>query len=69
MSSNGLDTSAFSAFRALLPSATILLSDGWVWQPSADSDGFLAHQYCQQRAVTSIPESLNVKNGEKVSVG
>jgi len=39
--------SAFSAFRALLP--------------SADSNGFLAHHYCQQRAVTPYPESLNSK--------
>ncbi len=52
--------SAFSTFRALLPSAIYSAElSGQVWQPSADSNGLLAHHYCQQRAVTPNPESLN----------
>jgi hypothetical protein len=40
---------------------------GWVWQPSADSNGRLAHYYCQQRAVTPDPESSNSnKKGAKL---
>ncbi len=51
-----------SAFRALLPSANHYAEwSGWVWQPSADSNGLLEHHYCQQRAVTPDPESLNTK--------
>ena len=52
--------SAFSAFRALMLSANYSAKwSGWVWQPSADSNGLLAHHYWQQRAVTPGPESLN----------
>ncbi len=42
--------SAFSAFRALLPSANYSAEwSGRVWQTSADSNGCLAHYFCQQR--------------------
>ncbi len=62
--------SAFSAFGALLPSANYSAEwSGWVWQPSADSNGRLAHHYYQQRAVTPDPESLNsYKTGAKLSL-
>jgi|LakMenEpi03Aug12_release.lakeMendotaPanAssembly.Ray.scaffolds.fasta_scaffold279617_1 hypothetical protein len=40
---------------------------GWVWQPSADSNGLLGHHYCQQRTVTPDPESFNSnKKGTKL---
>ena len=40
-----------------------------VWQPSADSDGLLAHHYCQQWAVTPDPESLNSnKKGSQTAI-
>ncbi len=60
--------SAFSAFRALLPSANYSAErSSRVRQPSADSNGLLAHHYCQLRAVTPIPESLNSnKKGAKL---
>ncbi len=48
------------------PLQTILLSD-LVWQPSADSNGLLGHHFCQQRAVTPDPDSLNSnKKGAKL---
>ncbi len=60
--------SAFSAFRALLPSENHSAEwSGWVRQPSADSNHLLGHYYCQQRAVTPYPESLNSnKKGGKL---
>ncbi len=48
---------------------TFLLSDlvGRVWQPSADSNGLLAHHFIQQGAVTLDPEILNSnKKGAKL---
>ncbi len=62
--------SAFSAFRALLPSANYSAEwSGRVWQPSADSNGLFAHHYCQQRAVTPYSERLNSnKKGAKLSL-
>jgi hypothetical protein len=70
-SSSGLEIrpqSAFTAFRALLPSANYSAEwSGRVWQPSADSNGHLAHHYCQQRADTPDPESSNSnKKGAKL---
>ena len=60
--------SAFSGFRALLSSANYSAEwSGWVWQPSADSNGLLAHHFIQQRAVTPDQESLNSnKKGAKL---
>ncbi len=71
MSSIGLEIrpqGALSAFRPLLPSANYSGEwSGLVWQPFADSNGLLAHHYCQQRAVTSDPKSLNSnKKGAKL---
>ncbi len=52
--------SAFSPFSALLPSANHSAEwSGWVWPPSADSNGLLVHHYCKQRAVTPYPVNLN----------
>ncbi len=60
--------SAFTAFRALLPSANSSAEwSGRVWQPSADSNVRLEHHYCQQRAVKPDPESSNsYKKGAKL---
>ncbi len=60
--------SAFSTFRALQPSANYSAEwSGRVWQPSADSNGLLAQNFIQQRAVTPDPESLNSnKKGTKL---
>ncbi len=62
--------SAFSAFMGFLPSANYSAEwSGRVWQPSANSNGLLEHHYCQQRAVTPDPESLNLKKkGAKLPV-
>jgi hypothetical protein len=71
MSSIGLEIrpqSAFSAFRALQPSANYFAEwSGRVWQLSADGNGLMAHHYCQQRAVTPDPETFNSnKKGTKL---
>ncbi len=62
--------SAFTAFMALLPSANKSAEwSGRLWQLFADSNGRWAHHYCQQRAVTPNPESLNSnKKGAKLSL-
>jgi hypothetical protein len=57
--------SAFTAFRVLLPSANY--GAEWsvgVWQPSADSNGHLAHYHCRSRAATPGPESSNKKGAK-----
>ncbi len=49
------------------PALCKLFCSGGVWQPSADSNGLLAHHYIQQRAVTPVSESLNSdKKGTKL---
>ncbi len=54
--------SAFTAFRALLPFENYSAEwSGWVWQPSADSNGRLVLHYRQQRAITLNPQSWNFK--------
>ncbi len=69
--------SIFNAFRPLLPSANYSAEgSGWVWQPSADSNGCFRHffniwnplnsYYCQQRAVTPSPGRSNPKKCAKL---
>jgi len=63
----------FAVFIALLPSATIAGWSGWVWQPSAGSNGPFAHflnlstpnsNYFLQQATTPNPGSSNfIKRG------
>ncbi len=61
--------SAFTAFRAFLPSKNYSAEwSGRVWQPSADSNGHLApffkiwnRHYSQQRSVSPNPGSSNKK--------